>query len=208
MQKNLYSGLLVAVDGPNGVGKTTLIKNLQNYFLAYGEKIYTTREPSNSQLGEFTRDISEGIGGESLACLVAADRYEHLKNEVIPKLREGFIVLMDRYILSSLILQRMDDVEVPFILGINANILLPDIQFVITANSDVIQKRLAERSLLTRFEKGNRTDLEIQYLLEGGTALRDLEIPVMEIVNNENLQTNVSLMVDYIMQHKNEVLHP
>lgn len=202
MKKNLYGGLLVAIDGPNGVGKTTLIQNIQNYFSTLGEKVYTTREPSYSRLGEFTREIAEEIGGESLACLVAADRYEHLNHEVIPKLREGFIVLMDRYILSSLILQRMDSVEVPFILGINANIVLPDIQFVITANADIIQKRLGDRSLLTRFEKGNRTDQEIQYLLQGVEELRNLDIPVMKIVNNENLQTNVGLMVDYIIQQK------
>ncbi|MDD4297158.1 MAG: dTMP kinase [Ruminiclostridium sp.] len=208
MYKNSYGGLLVAIDGPNGVGKTTLIENVQKCLLGLGEKMYATKEPSASPIGNFTREIAEDINGDSLACLVAADRYEHLKHEVIPKLREGCIVIMDRYILSSLILQRMDGVEVTFIFGVNGNIVMPDVQFAIIANSEVIQKRLGDRNTLTRFEKGNKTDQEIHYLMEGANELSKLEIPVIQIDNNENLDRNVDLMVDHIIQRRNGVRHP
>lgn len=208
MYRNSYGGLLVAIDGPNGVGKTTLIENVQKSLLGFGEKIYTTKEPSASRIGDFTRKIAEDINGDSLACLVAADRYEHLKHEVIPNLQEGYIVIMDRYILSSLILQRMDDVEIAFILGVNGKIVLPDVQFAIIANSEIIQKRLGDRNMLTRFERGNKTDQEIHYLMEGSDELRKLEIPVIQIDNNENLDGNVNLMVSHIIQRRNGVRRP
>jgi len=207
MYKNSHGGLLVAIDGPNGVGKTTLIERVERHLMDLGENIYVTREPSASSIGTFTREIAEDIYGESLACLVAADRYEHLKNEVIPKLCEGYIVVMDRYILSSLILQRMDGVDISFILGVNDKIILPDIQFAIVANSNVIQERLKERDALSRFEKGNKTSQEIYYLIEGAHVLKQLDVPVIKIYNNKNLDRNVMLIADYIINRRNEVNH-
>lgn len=208
MYKNSYGGLLVAFDGPNGVGKTTLIDKVHKCLLGLGENIYITKEPSDSCIGNFTREIAEYIYGESLACMVAADRYEHLKREVIPKLLEGYIVIMDRYILSSLILQRMDSVGVTFILGINDNILLPDLQFAIIADEKVIQKRLGDRNMLTRFEKGNKTAQEIHYLIEGVNELRKFDVPVIQIDNNESLDENVKRIVANIIHRRNEVYHP
>ena len=119
MNKNEYGGLFVAFDGPNGAGKSTLIEQVQQKLAADGLDVYATKEPSESFLGSFTRQIAESLDGESLACLVAADRYYHLKHTIIPALRKGTIVMTDRYILSSLILQCMDNVDANFILSIN-----------------------------------------------------------------------------------------
>ncbi|MFP3153375.1 dTMP kinase [Lachnospiraceae bacterium ZAX-1] len=204
MQKNTYDGILVAIDGPNGVGKSTLITNLEECLKSKGINVYTTKEPSTSALGNFTRQIAETIGNESLACLVAADRYEHLRNEVVPKLQDGCIVIMDRYVLSSLILQRMDGVETPFVLDVNQNILLPDLQFAIIADIDVIQERLGERATLTRFEKDNQTNQELCYLTSGIEELRKLGIPVITIENSHSLNENVQNMMNQILLYKKE----
>lgn len=116
MIKNDYGGLFIAFDGPNGVGKSTLIEYVQAALSESGMNVWVTKEPTDTQLGKFTRQIAETLGGEGLTCLVSADRYQHLINEIIPKLEEKRIVLTDRYILSSLILQRMDNVDVNFVL--------------------------------------------------------------------------------------------
>lgn len=46
---------------------------------------YITREPTNTDLGNFTRKFSEHHSGISLACLVVADRYEHILSEILPE---------------------------------------------------------------------------------------------------------------------------
>ena len=116
MRKNSYDGKLVAIDGPNGVGKSTIIaavaKKLQ---LLYAVDVFVTKEPTSTELGAFLRSFAEEEKGLGLACLVAADRYEHLKNEIIPMLEQRKVVITDRYILSSFILQGMDGVNTKFI---------------------------------------------------------------------------------------------
>lgn len=198
MRKNNYKGLFIAFDGPNGVGKSTLIEYTQTALAERGIMVWVTKEPTDTTLGRFTRQIAETLGNESLTCLVAADRYQHLKDEIIPQLEKGHVVITDRYILSSLILQRMDNVDVDFILASNQNIILPDIQIAVIASEDIIQSRLNERNQLTRFEKGKRTSEELCFLKEGTEVLRDLGVETIMIENSTNLSDNVSIVVRHI----------
>lgn len=81
---NDTKGFLVAIDGPNGVGKSTLIEEIKTQLEIENNEVYITREPTNTDLGNFTRKFSEHHSGISLACLVAADRYEHILSEILP----------------------------------------------------------------------------------------------------------------------------
>lgn len=200
MKKNNFGGLFVAVDGPNGVGKSTLIRHVKSVLSENDVDVYVTKEPTDTPLGSFTRQIAESIGNESLTCLVAADRYQHLNNEIIPELTAKHVVITDRYILSSLILQRMDSVDAEFILAANKNIILPDLQIVVTADEGVIQTRLNERKQLTRFEQGNRTSEELMFLEEGVRTLCNFKVKMITIDNSSNLFDNVSIIAKYIAE--------
>jgi len=102
MNKNLYSGKLIAVDGPNGAGKTTILQELRKELEKRGIEACFTKEPTENELGCFVRGYAEKVDGISVACLVAADRYQHLRDEIVPQLEKGRIVITDRYVLSSL----------------------------------------------------------------------------------------------------------
>ena len=88
LEKEKLDGYFIAVDGPNGVGKSTLIEAIKNKLEVLGYAVYITREPTDTKLGNFLREFAEKHSGISLACLVAADRYEHMTNEIIPALEE------------------------------------------------------------------------------------------------------------------------
>ena len=192
MNKNIYSGKLIAIDGPNGVGKTTIIQELKRELEKRGIEACFTKEPTANKLGCFVREYAEKRDGISLACLVAADRYQHLKDEIVPQLEKGKIVITDRYVLSSLILQRMDEVSEEFILALNNEIVQPDLQIAVFADSDVIQNRLKERSCLTRFEKGNKTNIELEYMERGIQVLQEQGIDVFRLINDNNLRDSVT----------------
>lgn len=199
MNKNFYSGKLIAIDGPNGVGKTTLIQKLKKELAKREIDAYFTKEPTESELGIFLRSYAEKHEGISVACLVVADRYQHLKDEIVPQLEKGKFVITDRYVLSSLILQGMDEVSEEFILALNNEIIQPDLQIAVFADSNVIQNRLKERNYLTRFEKGNKTDIELEYMEKGIQVLQGKGINVFRLINDDNLSGNVTRLTQVII---------
>lgn len=201
MEKNNTSGFLIAVDGPNGVGKSTLIQAIKTTMEIRGFSIYITKEPTNTEFGNFVRQYAESHSGISLACLVAADRYEHIRNEIIPELNKGKAVITDRYVLSSLILQGIDDVRASFILNLNSEIIKPDLQVAVFANEDILQKRLAERNELTRFEKGNQSNSELFFMRKGIAELEKIGVDVLHINNNGKLENNVEKIISYIISN-------
>lgn len=198
---NNTDGFFVAIDGPNGAGKSTLIAEIKNKMEIAGYTVYTTKEPTDTELGVFIRQFAENHSGRSLACLVAADRYEHISREIFPELKKGSLVITDRYVLSSLILQAMDGVSDTFILSLNSDIIKPDLQLAIFANEEVLQKRLADRTILTRFERENQSNKELSYMELGITELERLNINVLCINNDDNLDVNVEKIITFIFNN-------
>ena len=201
LENNNSKGFFVAVDGPNGVGKSTLIETIKTKMESKGYAVYMTKEPTTTELGDFIRKFAEDHSGISLACLVAADRYEHITNEIIPELNKGKLVIADRYVLSSLILQVMDGVSDTFVLDLNSNIVKPDLQLAVFADEEILHKRLAERNVLTRFENGNQSNSELIYMKKGIVELEKRNVNVLCINNNDNLETNAEEVVSCIVNN-------
>ena len=198
MIDNKYKGLLVALDGPNGAGKTTLINALKEELENNGYDICITNEPTETDLGKYVRKFAEEHEGISLACLVAGDRYEHLNNIIIPELEKEKIVITDRYILSSLILQEMDGVKTDYILTINGNIIKPDLQVAVYADENILHERLNQRNIITRFEKNNQSNVELYYMSKGIKTLQAEGVEVLQICNNTNIEKNVKTIISHI----------
>lgn len=146
------TGLFVSIDGPGGVGKSTLAATAARELTARGLQIHLTREPSPTPLGEIIRSGTGIYRGMALACLVAGDRHHHLSSEIRPHRDAGEIVLCDRYLPSSLVLQRIDGIEWQTIVALNGGADLPDLAIILYANPTVIAARLARRGGHSRFE--------------------------------------------------------
>lgn len=202
---NNTEGFFVAIDGPNGVGKSTLIAAIKDKMETAGYTVYTTKEPTNTELGGFIRQFAETHSGKSLACLVAADRYEHILEEVVPELNKGALVISDRYVLSSLILQGIDGIRKQFILSLNSDIMKPDLQIALFADEEVLQKRLAGRTELTRFERENQSKQELNYMKLGIVELKKHNVNVLCIDNNDNFEANVEKIIDFIVDNWSKV---
>ena len=164
-------GFFVSFEGPNGVGKSTLLNGVANQLNHLGFDVFKTKEPTLSPSGQFVRTAEENYRGRVLACLVAADRYFHIKNEVLPALQKGKIVLSDRYIESSLVLQRLDGLDIEFIWNLNSQIYIPDLSVVITASAEILEQRLSQRNSLSRFERTKSRVEELKYYLEAAEFL-------------------------------------
>ncbi len=97
----LSQGLLITFEGGDGAGKSTLIQSLYRLLEERGESVLQTRAPGGTPVGERIRSIVlESKGPLTDQCelfLFLADRAEHMKEVIFPALREGKVVLCDRF---------------------------------------------------------------------------------------------------------------
>ncbi|MEV4642810.1 dTMP kinase [Actinoplanes sp. NPDC049548] len=145
------TGLFVVLDGPSGVGKSTVTKRLTERLNAEGRRAIATREPSDGVIGHLARTGTERFRGYSLACLVTADRYHHLDATIRPALDAGHVVVCDRYLPSSLVLQHLDGVPEDFIWSLNAAITKPDLTIILTGDPTRCRARASARGTYSRF---------------------------------------------------------
>jgi dTMP kinase len=174
------SGSFLTLDGPGAVGKSTILAELGRLLRTRGTDTHTTTEPSTSDLGTFTRANANHIHGRALACLVAANRYEHMDVELLPLLDAGTTVICDRYLASSLVLQRLDGVPEPFLRALNADIRLPDLAVILTAAPEAIAARLAERGKRHRFhDDPDGPQREVDLYAEAATTLASMGVDTL-----------------------------
>ncbi len=185
-------GIFITVEGPNGVGKSTFIKRLEEMLLSK-HMVFLTREPSNSNFGNYVKKNEELLEGEAYAYLIAADRCYHLKNFIEPELDKGKIVISDRYIESSLVLQGYDGVRIEDIWRLNCNFMVPDLSIILLGTEEILNCRLLERNELTSFEKKMTRKDEVERYIKAAEFLKVKGFNVVTLYNNTELELRNSL---------------
>ena len=102
--------MFITFEGPDGAGKSTIIKLVHEKLLQDDFNIVLTREPGGTPIAEKIRDIildnsNQALDARTEALLYAASRRQHLVEKIWPALKEGKIVLCDRFLDSSLAYQ-------------------------------------------------------------------------------------------------------
>jgi len=104
-----HRGLLISFEGPEGSGKSTQAEIVYKWLLKKGYETILTWEPGGTELGKLVRDIllNRGlfIAPKAEMLLYGADRAQHVEEVIYPALKNGKIVLCDRFIDSSLAYQ-------------------------------------------------------------------------------------------------------
>jgi len=103
-------GVFIAFEGPDGSGKSTMIKMIGEYLKEKNIDFFETREPGGTKIGEDIRRIlldnsNKNMFPETEALLYAASRGQHLREKILPAMEEGKVVLCDRFLFSSLAYQ-------------------------------------------------------------------------------------------------------
>ena len=102
--------MFITLEGPEGSGKTTAVEAAVKKLEEMGYQIVRTREPGGTPISEQIRNVildkgNTAMDGRTEALLYAASRRQHLVEKVWPALKEGKIVICDRYLDSSLAYQ-------------------------------------------------------------------------------------------------------
>ena len=102
--------MFITLEGPEGSGKTTAVNYAVSKLEEMGYQIVRTREPGGTPISEQIRNVildkaNTAMDERTEALLYAASRRQHLVEKVWPALKEGKIVICDRYLDSSLAYQ-------------------------------------------------------------------------------------------------------
>jgi len=103
-------GFFISLEGPEGAGKSTQVHLLAEWLEKEGFEVLITKEPGEGKIGGAIRQIILNPENTELfpmteAMLYAADRAQHVEEYLLPALREGKIVVCDRYMDSYLAYQ-------------------------------------------------------------------------------------------------------
>ena len=95
--------VFITFEGPEGAGKTTVLKKIEERLAERGVDVVATREPGGSVIAEKIRHIildknHTEMDPRTEALLYAAARSQHFAETVEPALKEGKVVLCDRFI--------------------------------------------------------------------------------------------------------------
>lgn len=212
----MRKGIFIAIDGIDGCGSTTQVEILGKYLETKGEKAYLTREPSEFEIGKLLRKYLKKpetpIATDAL--LFAADRVEHYYNEILPKIKNNFTVITDRYLESSIAYQTAQiilnrnlldnpvsiDAAIDWIKNINIYIPLPDITFILDIDPRISLKRKYSKldsDDIEKFENESFLDEVRKIYILRAKALKFVIIDAhqsLEIVSKEI----VNVLIDYM----------
>ncbi|GAB1512537.1 dTMP kinase [Actinophytocola sp. KF-1] len=195
----MNQGLFISVDGPGGAGKTTVVAIIAEILIASGVPVHRTTQPSRTDLGNHIRHGTHTYQGMALACLVAGDRHHQLATEIVPALTTGAVVLCDRYLPSSLVLQRLDGLSTTTVWQLNAGVLVPDTAVLLTGDPEVIGQRLRARGTNSRFEQApGSSRAECRLYHQAAAELADAGWPLLAV---DVTSTDPATIAQDIAQH-------
>lgn len=169
-------GAFICIEGIDGSGKTTQAKLLANRLKISHNAVYTA-EPSRGKIGTYIKK-SYLYGEKRLsivleALLFAADRIEHLENEIFPSLDKGCLVISDRYVYSSLAYQGAAGLSLNWIQKINEHALEPDLGVFIDVNPETVMSRLKpKKSVMENIETQEKVREIYLKFVEDGKLIR------------------------------------
>ncbi len=199
MIKTMQQTLFIVLDGIDGAGTTTHSKLLAGFLSLKGLKTYLTREPSNSEIGKLLRIYlkDERIPASTDALLFAADRVLHYKNEIKKKLEEGYIVISDRYIESSIAYQssQSDEITIEWIENLNLFAGEPDLTIILDIDPKISLSR-KNQEFLEKFEDTSLLDKVRRVYLTRAEKLG------YSIINTNNIIELVQTEIQKIVLNK------
>ncbi|CDO18208.1 dTMP kinase [Streptococcus gallolyticus] len=211
----MKNGIIISFEGPDGAGKTTVLEQVFPVLQEKGYDIVTTREPGGVEIAERIRDVILDVNHVAMdskteLLLYMAARRQHYVEKVLPALEAGKVVLIDRFIDSSIAYQGagrgLDKDIITRLNDFATDGRKPDLTLYFDVESEIGLARIAKNTE----REVNRLDLEKldmhKRVREGYLALTEQEKRIVTIDASRELADVVSETLHTILEQlaKNE----
>jgi dTMP kinase len=151
-----YPGKIIALEGTDGVGRSTQIRLLREWLEIQGYGVIETgwtRSPLMSPTIELAKS-SNTLNKLTFVLLYACDFADRLEKEIIPALKAGFIVLADRYIYTAIARAGVRGVDSQWIRRLYGFAIAPHLVFYLRIDADQLARRVLEAGGMEYWESG------------------------------------------------------
>ena len=155
-QARNIQGHLIALEGPDGVGRSSQIALLREWLESEGYAVATSALKRGKLAGKGLRDAMQGhtLGDTTMNLFYATDFADRLEHEILPALRAGFIVLTDRYIYSIITRALVRGADPYWLRNLFSFALVPDIVFYLEADVHTLSTRVLNSRGFDYWESG------------------------------------------------------
>ncbi len=193
--------MLIAIEGIDGSGKTTVAKYLRDKLGEMGYPVVLLREPTDSEWGKKLKNTyNSRLTPEEELDLFLKDRKFDAENNIIPALKDNKIVIMDRYYFSTIAYQGATGFDLDYLRKINEEIApKPDLLFILDLPPEKGISRIIKRGdQPNEFENINYLkrvreiflSIEDAIIIDASKDIETIKREVLEIVlqNLKNLK--------------------
>ena len=151
-----YPGKLIAIEGTDGVGRSTQIQLLREWLEVKGYGVIETGW-TRSQLMQPTIELAKSsntLNKLTFVLLYATDFADRLEKEIIPALKAGFIVLSDRYIFTALARAGVRGVDRQWLRNLYGFAIAPHMVFYLNVDVKTLIGRVLQSRGMDFWESG------------------------------------------------------
>lgn len=154
--KNGYEGLLIVIEGTDGSGKSTQLELLKKSIQDKSYGVMVSEWKTSRLIANVIDDAKERnlLNATTYSLLYAADFADRLENQIIPALKSGFIVLLDRYFYTALARDVVRGQDFEWVKNLYEYAPEPDLIFYLDMPVDVLLKRIIGTTGLDFYESG------------------------------------------------------
>jgi dTMP kinase len=137
----------IAFDGPDGVGKSTLVNGVRDALLQRNVRVFHLHEWKRGPFESIIRKLSTSKHDPFvLFTWVLASRAYTIEKQVLPALAGGKVVLLDRYYAASLVYQRLEGIDIGTIERFLNAFAQPDVHIQLRCPVEIMRQRLLVKS--------------------------------------------------------------
>ena len=204
----MSKGFLVSLEGPEGAGKTSVLEALIPILEDRGIEVLSTREPGGVLIGEKIREVildpsHTEMDPKTELLLYIASRRQHLVEKVLPALAAGKLVIMDRFIDSSVAYQGfgrgLDKEAIDWLNEFATDGLKPDLTLYFDIEVEEGLARIAANS----DREVNRLDMEG---LDLHQKVREGYLSLLEKEADRIVKIDASLPLDQVIANTQQLL--